>query len=400
MILRLAIRNLSRNPRRTLLVFATLAVGAGMLLFFRAFNGGVLAEYREVSIHSRYGHGSVFATGFWGKNFEKPWEHWLENPAAVIAELEKSPDVAQVFPRLSFAALVTNGSKTFNGVGTAVDGVKEAAFFNRLTLNEGTPLDGSPDAILLGRGLARTIGAKPGANVTLLATTVSGSLNSGNYAVKGIFETGIQALDAVAFRLEFSGAQTLLDTTRAESVAVALKPGGLWSGVKKRVAAIAGGEAFSFEELDRTYYQNGVNWLKSQAGVFENIILLIVLLGIFNAVAVTVLERGPEIASARANGETRADVFFGIVLESALLALAAGLAGAGLVLVLGKGLLAKGITMPPAPGMTLPSQVFLAFRLEDAATVLALTVGISVAGSALVAVRILRGPIAARLRPA
>src|SRR5437763_1262756 len=99
MTLRLAIRNLFRSPQRTLLVF-------------RALNQGVLAEYRESSIHSRYGHGTIFRKGYWGKPLEKPWTLWIEDPAPVIATLEHSPSITGIFPRTSFSALVTNGGKT------------------------------------------------------------------------------------------------------------------------------------------------------------------------------------------------------------------------------------------------------------------------------------------------
>lgn len=396
----MAIRNLRRNPRRTFLVFATLAVGAAMLFTFRAFNRGVLDEYRDVSIHSRYGHGSILPADYWGRSFEKPWERWLESAEPYGNALRAVPDVQQVFPRLTFSSLITNGSLTFNGVGVAGEGKAEGAFFDRLKLNAGTYLDGTPDGILLGSGLARSLGATVGSTLTLLATTIPGSLNSGVFTVKGIFETGIKALDAVAFRVELGEAQRLLDTAKVESISVALKPGGDWARVKAAVATQPAVVALTFEEMDQTYYQNGVNWLKSQAGVFERIILFIVLLGIFNAVAVTILERGPELATARANGEGRRGIFWGLMLEVSILGGAAAVSGIALVAAIGKTVLAKGVTMPPAPGMTLPSQVYLGLTWSDASAVLGLTWLVVILGAALTAAKVLRGPILAGLRPA
>ena len=359
-----------------------------------------LDEYREVSIHSRYGHGLVLPVDYWGKSFEKPWELWLESAEPVTKALTAVPDVQQVFPRLTFTSLITNGSLTFNGMGVAGDGKAEATFFDRLKLNEGTYLDGSPDGILLGSGLARSLGARVGSTLTLLATTVPGSLNSGVFTVKGIFETGIKALDAVAFRVELTEAQRLLDTSKVESVSVALKPGGEWGSVKAAMAPFPQLVALTFEEMDQTYYQNGVNWLKSQAGIFERIILFIVLLGIFNAVAVTILERGPELATARANGERRVGIFWGLMLEVSVLGMSAAVTGIAFVVLVGKTVLAKGVTMPPAPGMTLPSQVYLGLTWSDASAVLGLTQLVVVGGAAVIAFKVLRGPILAGLRPA
>ena len=56
--------------------------------------------------------------------------------------------------------------------------------------------------------------------------------------------------------------------------------------------------------MDKIYYQHSVDFLKSQFGLILTIILVIVLLGVFNTVSLSVLDRRHEIGVLRANGES------------------------------------------------------------------------------------------------
>lgn len=393
MTLRLAIRNLFRSPRRSLLIFATLAAGAGALCLFRAFNAGLLSEYRQASIHSRYGHGMVLPKDYWGETLEKPTDHWIQEPKVLLSQLQALAPVKGVYPRVSFPALISSGNTSFSGLATGVDGSVEKEFFDRLKINSGTALDGDPEGILVGAGLASALGSEIGSSLTVLVTTVHGSINAESFVVKGIFETGVKAIDDVSFRVELSAGQQLLDTPAVESVSIGLHRDDDWPLVASALSQNSSIEALSFEELDQTYYQNGVVWLKKQSGVFELIILVIVLLGVFNAVAVSILERRVEFTTARANGEGRWSLFRGLVLEALMLGGVSCVAGILGVWALGKFVLATGIPMPPPPGMTLASLVFLEFSSGDALVVSALCMGTVALGTAVMGARVLRGPI-------
>jgi putative ABC transport system permease protein len=111
-------------------------------------------------------------------------------------------------------------------------------------------------------------------------------------------------------------------------------------------------EAASFDELDEVYYRHAVDWLDAQFGFIRSIILLVVFLAIFNVVSMTVMERTQEIATLRANGESRLEIATGHILEAAVLGIVGGFFGVAAGWALTVGPLAKGIAMPPAPGIT------------------------------------------------
>lgn len=286
MLALMAIRNLFRNMRRTLAIVLTVALGAGALFCFDGFNQGIMNQYRENTIHSRFGHGQLNVRGYRDKVFEKPWEQWMTNWPDLRAFLSTQPGVDFVFPRVSFFALLTNGKITVSGLGQGIDGPSEAAFFTTLNIEEGSVLSNQEDGIMLGRGLARALDVKPGDRLTVLANTIYGTMNGIDLTVTGIFHTGTQEFDDRVFRLPLQQVMTLLDTDRVETVSIGLKKLEDWKPLAKQVsAAYPLLEATPFAVLDEVYYQHSVDWLNAQFNVIQLIILTIVLLGIFNSVS-------------------------------------------------------------------------------------------------------------------
>jgi len=399
LILSLAARNLFRNPRRSLLVVLTVAAGTGSLFLFDGFNTGILNQYREGTIHSRFGHGQLNTAGYREQVFEKPWEHWIENPAPLMEKLKATPGVKYVFPRIEFFALVTKGGISLSGRGQGVDGPEEAKFFNRLNIQEGVTLSDQPDGILIGRGLARSLGAQPGDRITVLANTVYGSINGADLIVTGIFHTGTKEFDDLGFRIPLSVAHTLLDTQRVESIALGLNSLEDWGPVARAVAGPSSGlEATPFAVLDKVFYQNAVDWLGSQFRVIKFIIFFIVILGIFSTVSAAVLERKQEVGNLRANGESRLQVLALFLAEGAFLGLAGAVTGILSMITLNATLLAKGLIMPPSPGLTRNFLVFIELQASSGLETFLLGSVCALVGTAIAAVKVVRLPIGEALR--
>src|SRR6185436_15162922 len=82
--------------------------------------------------------------------------------------------------------------------------------------------DAESDAVLIGKGLATSMKAKPGDYLTLMTTTVTGSLNAMDVRVAGIITTGVREYDDRAIKMPIAGAQQLLQTNRIEKLLVFL----------------------------------------------------------------------------------------------------------------------------------------------------------------------------------
>lgn len=373
-IFKLAWRNLFRNPRRTAASLFTVALGSAGLLIYQAFNTGIMNQYRENTIHGHYGFGQVFPADYYGKVHEKPWEFWIADPQGAEQKLRSVTGVVDVFPRVSFYAFLVKGGVTLGGRGEGILSERENVFFNKMNFIDGGDIQ-AEDEVILGKGLADSLGVKAGENLTVLTQTFNGQLNGADLRVAGIFHMGIKFIDDQFFRLPLKTAQSLLDTQKVELFSLSTTGVQDWEKIEAGIRGTAPElDPIRFEVLDRVYYQNSVDFLEAQFSFIRSIILLIVALGIFNTIAVGLLERAGEIGALRANGETRRRLFGILVFENALLGLLGGLIGITTAVLLDRLILFRGIPMPPGPGITRSYLIYLEMQGPHFAAALALPV--------------------------
>lgn len=395
----LSFMNLFRNYRRTIAILLTVALGTGVLFAFSGFIHGVLNQYKENTIHSHYGHGQITTKNYRETAFSEPWEHWISNEAEATEYLLSQNVVEHVFPRVNFPALLKKGKNTANGYGHGIKAEKEASFFHGLTLEIGEPLLNQEKGILLGKGLAKALDAHPGDDITLLVNATDGTMSQLEFTVSGIFHTGSVEFDNRVFRIQIGQAQSLLKTNLIELIAVGLKNDSDWDSLAQSIEKkFPDLEAVSFAVLDKIYYQHSVDWLSAQFNVIQFIILSIVLLGIFNSISTSILERKQEIGNFRANGESVMDVMKLIVLEGVFLGLLGSFLGTGFAFVFLKTFLDNGIMMPPGPGLSRPFYMSFEFEWIMVYKTLALTSISAIIASLLAGIRVVRMPIAKALR--
>lgn len=358
-LLKIAWKNLFRNRRRTTASLITVAFGASGLLIFQGFNTGIMNQYRENTIRGYYGYGQLFSQDYYGRVYEKPWEHWISQPNEVEKQLKTIPNIVELFPRLSFYSFVAKGGINLAGRGEGVLPERESKFFDKLNFESGETLHGE-DEIILGKGLADSLNAKVGDTVTILTQTIHGQINGVDVRVVGVFHMGIKAIDDQYYRLHLKTAQHLLDTDQIELFSVQTPGVESWDELQKQIEEkLPTLQPVRFEILDKVYYQNSVDFLEAQFKFIRTIILLIVGLGIFNTVAVGLLERSGEVGALRANGEKISRLWRIFLLENAFLGIIGGSLGLVLALLLNKTILATGIPMPPGPGITRHYRIFL-----------------------------------------
>jgi putative ABC transport system permease protein len=394
-----AFRNLFRNPRRTIAILLTVAIGSGALFAFSGFIRGILEEYRETTIHSHYGNGQINTKGYRDSNFEDPTQHWIKDWSELQLFLLHQEGVEHIFPRASFSALLKTNKSTVSGHGQGVDGQAESEFFNTLNIEEGGPLEDKQGGILLGIGLAKALGVHPGDKVTVIATSAKSLINKDKFVVTGIFHTGNAHFDNGTFRVQLPDAQNLLKTKSIESVSLGLKNLSDWEPVSKAVSErFPNLESTPFDLLDKIYYKHSVDWLEAQFGVVQVIILGIVLLGIFNTVSASILERKQEIGNLRANGESKFQVMRLVFLEGALLSILGGALGLAVTYAVLMGFIDNQLLMPPGPGQTRQFLVTFTFTWPMVLSTMLLNTLTALIASFLAGVKVARMPIAAALR--
>ena len=257
-----AFQNTLRNRRRSLVTVAIAALGTAAILLASGF---ALSTYRslEQAAARSTGHLIVGLPEQFTKDEDTPLQYGLDNAGEIAARLAADPDVRHVLPRIAFSGLVSNGDKSTVMLATAVDPDHEFAvkgpFLNVLS-GDVLASDASQAEIMLGEGLAKSLKAKPGSGLTLLASTTDGALNAIDVAVKGVVSTGVPDIDKRLVYTDIPTAQRLLNTKRVSTLGVFLKSMEATTGARARVAA-ANPKLTVQTWLDQAFFYHSVRGL-------------------------------------------------------------------------------------------------------------------------------------------
>ncbi len=352
--LRFALQNTLRNRRRSLVTVAIAALGTAAILLaggFALFTYQALAQAAARST----GHLIVGLPEQFTKDEDTPLQYGLENAAELSAKLLIDPDVRQVLPRVAFSGLISNGDKSTVMIAAGVEPDSEFAVKGPfLTMAAGEVLSsGAKGAeVMLGEGLAKSLKARPGTSLTLLASTTDGALNALDVTVKGVFSTGVPDIDKRLVYTDIATAQKLLNTTRVSTLGVFLRRMEATAAAQQRVAA-ASPKLTVQTWRDQAFFYNSVRGLYNRIfGALGLIIGVIVVFVVTNAMAMAIIERTREIGTLRALGTLPSQLLRTLALEGMVLGGVGAVAGALLALGISLMLYVVPVTMPPPPGST------------------------------------------------
>ena len=353
--LRFAIQNTLRNRRRSLVTVAIAALGTAAILLASGFALFTYEALAQAAARST-GHLIVARPEQFTKDEDAPLQYGLDDFAELRAKLLVDPTVRQVLPRVAFSGLISNGDKSTvmlaNGVEPDSEFAVKGPFLNMIA---GDVLaSGSAQAeVMLGEGLAKSLKAKPGSSLTLLASTTDGALNAIDVIVKGVFSTGVPDIDKRIVYTDIATAQKLLNTTRVSTLGVFLNRMDATAAAQQRVAA-ANPKLTVQTWLDQAFFYRSVRDLYNRIfGALGLIIGVIVVFVVTNAMAMAIIERTREIGTLRALGTLPSQLLRTLALEGMVLggvgAVLGAVAALGISLLL---LYVVPVQMPPPPGST------------------------------------------------
>jgi len=334
--IRIAWRNVVRNPSRSLITIGAVAFGLAALIFLKSFVTGadrqMIANYTDLLI----GHIQVHKLGF---QDDMGLDKSINNPSKIARTLLDVPSVRAWSPRIKDFALASSPEGSAGVLLMGIDPVNEPHLSTlHKRVRDGAYLaKGDDDKIVIGHQLAENLRVGLGDKVVLMSQGADGSLSAGAFTVAGLLDAGAEEIDKNLALITLGAAQELLVLGDRISE-LAVKAGSL-EEVDRTVRALRAEidprqfEVLSWKEISPMTYQ----WLQFDQ-VFTGLILVIVLLivstGILNTILMSVLERRREFGIMAALGTRPDQIVFLVAMESFILGLAGavsgGLAGWGL----------------------------------------------------------------------
>lgn len=352
MWLKFALQNTLRNRRRSAVTVSIAALGTAAILLAGGFALFTYESLAQAAARST-GHLILGQPQHFTEDEDTPLQHGLDQADALKASLLADPEVRSVLPRVEFSGLISNGDKSTVMVATGIE--PDAEFSVKgpfLKMKAGDVLaSGSAQAeVMLGEALARSLKAKPGSSLTLLASTTEGALNAMDVQVKGIFSTGVPDVDKRLVYTDIATAQKLLGTQRVSSLGVFLNRMEMTDGAQARLAGA--NPALTVQTWrDQAFFYRSVRDLYNRIfGALGLIIGVIVVFVVTNAMAMAIIERTREIGTLRALGTLPAQLMRTLALEGMVLGGTGAVLGAGLSLAVSLLLYVVPVEMPPPPG--------------------------------------------------
>jgi putative ABC transport system permease protein len=354
----LAIRNLVRQKRRTVLMAAVVTFGFAAFALAGGFIAQSFAGLKDGTIKS-VGDLQLVDHRAVGKAEEATLEFGLPHASMARALAAADPEVASVLPRIDFVGLATTGAKSVPFLGVGVDPVPEAAATLAPELIvSGKYLSGDGgDGLVLGTGLAAALNVKPGDRVTLMATTPDGSLNALDGVVSGLADVRIKELNDRYVAAGVGLVSRLLQSEdTASKLIVFLRPDASEAKAAERLRAALEKAGYpivvrNWRELATFYEQVKLLYI-GIFGFVGTVLVVIVILSAAIVMTMAVTERTREIGTLRAIGTRPSGILRMFLAEGLAIALAGCAAGTVLALIVRAVLNASGIVLPPPPGGT------------------------------------------------
>jgi len=349
-ILKIAVRNLTRFGRRTLLTSSLITLGiVGVLLFIAvtgSFKSIMIGQFTDAML----GHLEVHRKGYVASIDSLPLNLNMQPPMVEKVEqvLKKMDAVEAYSERIKLGAMFSNFTETTSIRINGVDPEKEAA---TTPLLPGRVIEGSkqgallkPGEILIPTVLARGMKVKVGDTIVLVATNRDGSVNGKTFVVRGILES-ISGPSGKDGYITLNDARDLLRLKEPEisEIAIRLKnPAKLdqaYAELSQELSGIAGkpgqsgmagkggGSALEVHTwADLSPFASIVRMIDLLAVFIKIMMVSIVLISVMNVMVMAVYERIREIGTISAIGTPPGRILSLFLTEGLLL----GLGGAAL----------------------------------------------------------------------
>jgi len=333
MLIRLALRNLARNRRRTLLTVLAIAVGVGALTGVRGFLNGLQGSLIRGVSEGGTGALQLHRTGFMASRDGLPLSPSAALDEGLLAKIGAVPGVRAVSPRIPFAGLVADpsGDKSALAILQGIDPGREGEVSRqRRELVDVGAWPARPGEAAMGSELAQALGVKPGDKVAVLSNDRDGVLNGVEVTVTATLLAPTMA-EKKLLVLPLPQAQEVLRMDgQITEIAVGLHDGVDVDDVAARLRALLGPdwEAHTWKQL-MPFADDARRTQDAALSIVTVAFLFIVLMGVANTLLMNVLERTREIGTLLALGMKRAAVLRLFLLEGALTAVAGVVVGSG-----------------------------------------------------------------------
>lgn len=335
-LVKLALKNLTRHKRRTLVTASVIALGLFMFVVIDSLMAGMEEKSFNNIIDLETGHIQLTHPAYWEEREQLPLENLFFMDPLLKETVQSMPHFGGMASRFKFPANLNNGVDELPIVAVGMEPAEEAEVLTiaEFVVEGKMPEPGEYQAVL-GKSLADLMDLQIGDTLTLVLRTKDGTFNTLDAEIVGLLHTSHPTINDSMVFVPLNLAQQVLNLEGYVSeVMVRLED-------KKytETAAAELNQALGSERPDVSAH----TWRESaqamiamgeaqdiENAVIISIILILAAAGIINTVILSALERLEETGMMKAMGMREREIIFVYVAEAAGIGLLGGIIGCAL----------------------------------------------------------------------
>ncbi|RJQ41686.1 MAG: ABC transporter permease [Nitrospiraceae bacterium] len=347
-LFKIAIRNLLRYKRRTLLTASLITVGVVFVLVFISVSGSFKNMMIGQITDSMMGHLQVHRKGYVASIENLPLNLNLKSSAVTRLEniLNKQQEITAYSPRIKFGGMFSNFVETTN---IRLNGIYPDKELKTVPLLASRIIEGKKNlekgGIWIPELLAKGMKVKVGDTIVVVATNKDGSVNGKQFIVAGVLEsaTGPGGRDGYV-HIDDAIEVLRMEDIEISEVAIRLRDFGKLNAFSKKMDSLLSEELnqqdkpvfelHTWEKLSPFY--NIARMIDVMTFFIKLMLIAIVLISIMNVMVMAVYERIREIGTIAAIGTLPGKILNMFVIEGFCLGIAGAVIGniVGIALIL------------------------------------------------------------------
>jgi putative ABC transport system permease protein len=347
-------KGLFRDRSRSLIPVLVVATGVMLCVFMHAYVSGVMGDSIEMNARFNTGHVKIMTKAYYEDIHQLPNDLAMLDVGPFLQKLRAEFPELEWVPRIRFAGLIDapdkNGETRSQGpaMGLGIQilppGDQED---QRLNLSESIAeghMPKKPGEALLSDEFAGKLKVQPGDEVTLIGSTMNGSMAMYNFRVSGTERFGAAALDRGTIIANLADVQNALDMQDAAGEILGFFKTGYYD--QDRAAALVKKFNAVYYHKDDQYSpfmvslrdQDNMAMFVDMAGKMSLIVTLVFMIAmslvLWNAGLLGGLRRYGEIGVRLAIGEEKRHVYFSMLAESVMTGIMGSILGTALGLLI------------------------------------------------------------------
>ncbi|MBN1406665.1 MAG: ABC transporter permease [Calditrichaceae bacterium] len=347
------LKGILRDHHRSLFPIVIVVLGVSLTVLAHCWINGILGDMIDFNAKYSTGHVKIVTNGYEDNMDQMPVELALGNVDELLAKVRKDYPKMEWVERIRFGGLIdapdNKGETRAQGpaLGLAVDLLSpDTKEVERLNINKSIVRGKSPEKngeILISDELADKLKVIPGQIVTLMTSTMYGSMAMQNYIVSGTIKFGVTAMDKGAMILDITDAKYVMDMQDEVSEILGYFSNGIYNNVsattvQNRFNAAYKDSTGEFAPVmlklrDQNELASMLDYISRMISIFISVFVLAMSIVLWNAGLLGGLRRYGEMGLRLAIGEFKGRVYRSLIYESVIV----GFIGSAIGTIIGLG---------------------------------------------------------------